>query len=63
MGRGRQARRSELLLIPGPVSVDDEVLEALAQPVMAHYGDAWTALYFRTTADMQRIFRTSNEVW
>ena len=62
MARGRPARRSELLLIPGPVSVDDEVLEALAQPVMAHYGDAWTALYFRTTADMQRIFRTSNEV-
>ena len=37
--------RAELLLIPGPVSVEDEVLEALAQPVRAHYGDQWTALY------------------
>jgi alanine-glyoxylate transaminase/serine-glyoxylate transaminase/serine-pyruvate transaminase len=55
-------RRSELLLIPGPVSVDDEVLEALAQPVMPHYGDAWTELYLRTAADMQTIFRTSSEV-
>ena len=29
----------EFLMIPGPVSVDDEVLEALGQSVRAHYGD------------------------
>src|SRR5262245_34280566 len=56
------ARRSELLLIPGPVSVDDDVLDALGKPVMAHYGEAWTELYLRTVANMQRIFRTAGEV-
>jgi alanine-glyoxylate transaminase / serine-glyoxylate transaminase / serine-pyruvate transaminase len=51
-----------LLLIPGPVSVDDEVLEALSRPVMAHYGDAWTALYQRVLGGMQQVFRTAGEV-
>ena len=55
-------RKSELLLIPGPVSIDDEVLEVLGSPVMAHYGDAWTELYLRTVANMQKVFRTQNEV-
>ena len=52
----------ELLLIPGPVSIDDEILEVLGRPVMAHYGDAWTELYHRTVANMQTVFRTRNEV-
>lgn len=55
-------RPSELLLIPGPVSIDDEVLEVLGSPVMAHYGDAWTELYHRTVANLQKVFRTGNEV-
>jgi alanine-glyoxylate transaminase / serine-glyoxylate transaminase / serine-pyruvate transaminase len=52
----------ELLLIPGPVSIDDEILEVLGRPVMAHYGDAWTELYLRTAANLRRIFRTESEV-
>jgi alanine-glyoxylate transaminase / serine-glyoxylate transaminase / serine-pyruvate transaminase len=54
--------RAELLLIPGPVSVEDEVLEALAQPVRAHYGDRWTALYKGVVANLKPIFRTSGDV-
>jgi alanine-glyoxylate transaminase / serine-glyoxylate transaminase / serine-pyruvate transaminase len=49
-------------MIPGPVSVDDEVLDALGRPVMAAYGNDWTELYRRTVAGMQRVFRTSGEV-
>jgi alanine-glyoxylate transaminase/serine-glyoxylate transaminase/serine-pyruvate transaminase len=52
----------ELLLIPGPVSIDDEILEVLGRPVMAHYGDAWTELYLRTARNLREIFRTENEV-
>jgi len=52
----------ELLLIPGPVSIDDEILEVLGRPVMAHYGDAWTELYHRTVANLQTVFRTGSEV-
>lgn len=49
-------------MIPGPVSVDDEVLEALARPVRAHYGDGWTALYRRAVAGMRDVFKTAGEV-
>src|SRR5438105_14110950 len=52
----------EFLMIPGPVSVDDEVLEALGQPVRAHYGDGWTELYKRCIAGMKNVFKTSGDV-
>ena len=52
----------ELLLIPGPVSVDDEILKVLGEPVWPHYGDAWTELYLRTADNLKRIFRTEGEV-
>jgi alanine-glyoxylate transaminase/serine-glyoxylate transaminase/serine-pyruvate transaminase len=52
----------EFLMIPGPVSVDDEVLEALARPVRAHYGDDWTRLYKHAVAGMREVFRTDGEV-
>src|SRR2546427_5438958 len=52
----------EFLMIPGPVSVDDEVLEALARPVRAHYGDEWTRLYKHAVAGMRQVFRTEGEV-
>ncbi|MGH7912540.1 MAG: pyridoxal-phosphate-dependent aminotransferase family protein [Candidatus Dormibacteraceae bacterium] len=44
---------ARLLLIPGPVSVGDDVLEALGRPVPAHYGEAWAPFY----ADVQRRLR------
>ena len=52
----------EFLMIPGPVGVDDDVLEALGQPVRAHYGDAWTALYKRVVAGMKDVFKTDGDV-
>jgi alanine-glyoxylate transaminase/serine-glyoxylate transaminase/serine-pyruvate transaminase len=54
---------AELLLIPGPVTVSREVLDALARPVRAHYGDEWTALYRKVTAAVARIMRTSGDVF
>jgi alanine-glyoxylate transaminase / serine-glyoxylate transaminase / serine-pyruvate transaminase len=62
MAKARRPIPSELLLIPGPVSIDDEILELLGQPVMAHYGDAWTELYLRTTANLRQVFKTENDV-
>jgi alanine-glyoxylate transaminase/serine-glyoxylate transaminase/serine-pyruvate transaminase len=52
----------EFLMIPGPVTVEDEVLEALARPVRAHYGDAWTRLYKHAVAGMKEVFKTNGEV-
>lgn len=62
MTGGDTRAESELLLIPGPVSIEDEILDVLGEPVMAHYGDAWTELYLRTAANLRQIFRTDNEV-
>ena len=53
----------EFLMIPGPVSVEDEVLDALARPVRAHYGDGWTRLYKHAVARMRDVFRTDGEVY
>src|SRR5437660_12185856 len=52
----------EFLMIPGPVSVDDEILEALARPVRAHYGDGWTRLYKHAASSMRDVFKTEGEV-
>src|SRR4029077_13535564 len=48
-------------MIPGPVSVDDEILETLALPVRAHYGDEWTRLYKRAASNMREVFKTEGE--
>jgi alanine-glyoxylate transaminase/serine-glyoxylate transaminase/serine-pyruvate transaminase len=53
----------EFLMIPGPVSVDDDVLEALGQPVRAHYGDEWARLYKQVGASIREVFRTDGEVY
>ncbi|WP_338176724.1 aminotransferase class V-fold PLP-dependent enzyme [Candidatus Dormiibacter inghamiae] len=53
----------ELLLIPGPVSVEPEVLEALGRPVRAHYGDDWAADYALLTENLRQIFRTRGDVF
>ena len=53
----------EFLMIPGPVSVDDAVLQALARPVRAHYGDGWTALYKHAVAGMRDVFKTDGDVF
>ncbi len=49
----------EFLMIPGPVSVDDEILAALALPVRAHYGDEWTRLYKHATSSMREVLACS----
>ncbi|HET9781132.1 MAG TPA: alanine--glyoxylate aminotransferase family protein [Candidatus Dormibacteraeota bacterium] len=53
----------EFLMIPGPVSVDDDVLEALARPVRAHYGDGWVRLYNHAVTGMRDVFRTDGDVY
>src|SRR5512136_459121 len=51
------------LFIPGPVSVDDDVLDALGQPVMRHYGPEWMDVYNETTALLKQVFQTRNDVF
>lgn len=53
----------DLLLIPGPVSVEPEVLEAMARPVQAHYGPEWVQLYQRVVDGLRRVMHTEAEVF
>jgi alanine-glyoxylate transaminase/serine-glyoxylate transaminase/serine-pyruvate transaminase len=54
--RARAAVDGELLLIPGPVSVEPEVLAELARPVRPHYGADWSGDYRRIAQAAGRVF-------
>jgi alanine-glyoxylate transaminase/serine-glyoxylate transaminase/serine-pyruvate transaminase len=51
------------LMIPGPVEVDERVLEAMGSPVRPHYGTAWTAFYKDTLDLIRGVFKTSGDVF
>ncbi|MDA4114638.1 MAG: alanine--glyoxylate aminotransferase family protein [Thaumarchaeota archaeon] len=49
-------------MIPGPSEPEPEVLAELSLPILPHYGARWLAVYNETTAMMQKVFKTKNEV-
>jgi aspartate aminotransferase-like enzyme len=51
------------LLIPGPVDIDDEVLQALASPTAPHYGPAWATLYHEVVGNLKHLFGTIGDVY
>ena len=51
------------LMIPGPIELAPEVLTPMAEPMVAHYGDEWTAFYKETIALLRRIFQTDGDVF
>lgn len=51
------------LMIPGPIEVEDEVLEWMGTPVHPHYGDEWVAVHNETVGLLQQIIGTSGNVY
>jgi len=51
------------LMIPGPVELEADVLEALGKPVLPHYGPEWTQLYNETTSMLGQIFQTEGNIF
>ncbi len=45
-------------MIPGPSQPDPEVLRALAEPVLPHYGAQWKSIYDDTTSKLKEVFGT-----
>jgi alanine-glyoxylate transaminase / serine-glyoxylate transaminase / serine-pyruvate transaminase len=45
-------------MIPGPSQPDPEVLKALAEPVLPHYGAEWKSIYEDTTSKLRNVFGT-----
>lgn len=51
------------LMIPGPIEVEDEVLEWMGAPVRVHYGDDWVAIHNETIKLLGQIFATGGKVF
>ena len=49
-------------MVPGPSEPEPEVLTTLALPILPHYGEKWKQVYDDTTAKLQKIFKTENDV-
>ena len=51
------------LMIPGPIELDPEVLSAMSEPMVAHYGKEWTDFYKETIGLLQKTFRTEGDIF
>jgi alanine-glyoxylate transaminase/serine-glyoxylate transaminase/serine-pyruvate transaminase len=49
-------------MIPGPVEAEDEVLAALAEPVLPHYGAPWMEIYRETIDRLRQVFGTQEDI-
>jgi len=58
--RGVEMTRHTKLMIPGPVDIWDETLDALSEPVRVHYGEEWAPIYRDTIAMMKKVFQSIN---
>ena len=61
-GRGGPPKRVRLF-IPGPCQVSGEVLQAMAQPSVAHYGPDWIEFYQEVVGLLKLVFQTSNDLF
>jgi alanine-glyoxylate transaminase / serine-glyoxylate transaminase / serine-pyruvate transaminase len=57
------AKRPLELMIPGPVPVSQDVLDAMGEPVRQHYGPEWLPFYQQFIVRLQRIFATTGSVY
>lgn len=56
------AKERARLMVPGPVDVEEDVLAAVAQPVLPHYGEEWLAIYHETLDGLKQVFGTQNDL-
>ncbi|MCB0092193.1 MAG: alanine--glyoxylate aminotransferase family protein, partial [Caldilineaceae bacterium] len=51
------------LMIPGPVDVWDETLEALGRPVVSNFTEDWAPIQTETIDLLKKIFQTQNDLF
>jgi len=51
------------LMIPGPVDVPDEVLQAMIARSLPHYGDDWMEIYGETLQALHKVFGTQGDLF
>jgi alanine-glyoxylate transaminase/serine-glyoxylate transaminase/serine-pyruvate transaminase len=52
-----------ILLIPGPVDVDEAVLEKMGLPLTPHYGPEWVKTYNETASYLKKILDTHGDAY
>lgn len=50
-----------VLMIPGPVEADDDVLDAIGRQTIPHYGPKFMAIFNETTSLLKRLFETEDD--
>ncbi|MDY6876851.1 MAG: alanine--glyoxylate aminotransferase family protein [Chloroflexota bacterium] len=58
-----ELRKRYKLFIPGPCEVDEDVLEAMAQPTLRHYGPEWLEVYHEVLGSLKEVFQTQNDIF
>jgi len=53
----------EQLRIPGPTPCPDEVLQAMARPMINHRGEEFGRILHEVTAKLKQLFQTQNDVF
>ncbi len=51
------------LFTPGPGDVEDDVLDAMATPVMRHYGPDYMPIFNETIGMLRQFFNTQNDIF
>ena len=51
------------LRIPGPIPVDDEILETMGSPMINHRGPEFKDLLYKTTEGLKTVFATKNDLY
>lgn len=55
-------RKKTKLMIPGPVDIWEDTLDALSLPVYPYYGPEWPPIYKETLALLKRVMQTDQDV-
>lgn len=55
--------KAPMLLIPGPISLPERVLKALAKPIINHRGEEFHRLYEEIEEGLRYVFQTENDVY
>lgn len=55
--------KESLLMIPGPCAVSEEVLKAMSQPLVPHYGEDWVREYNDTRDALKPLFGTKEDIF
>jgi alanine-glyoxylate transaminase/serine-glyoxylate transaminase/serine-pyruvate transaminase len=50
-------------MIPGPVDAEKDVLAAMSEPILPHYGQAWLEIYSEVIERLKQVFGTQNDLF